>query len=402
MAHPKETGQYFPINTPDIGSTLEVEDENTSALFKSLTIKDMVFKNRIFASPMCQYSSDNGHATDWHLVHIGGFATRGVGAICMEATSVVPEGRISPEDAGLWLDTQIEPLKRIVNFAHAHGTKIGIQLSHAGRKSSIHPPWVQSKAGRGSSHVALENEGGWPGRVYGPSDLPFSKTYPIPKAMTEQDLLYLENAFISSIERCQKAGFDFIELHGAHGYLLHSFLSPLSNTRDDEYGGQPLENRLRFFLRLVKVCREAWAEKPLFVRISASDWADGPEKDDEGRWKQWGIEQSTILVARLKEIGVDLIDCSSGGNWAHQKIIAKPGYQVPFAEALKIAHPDILVGTVGLITEPLQAESYLKNGQADVVFLARGIMRNPHWAITAAEQLGVKVKVANQYERAWH
>ena len=181
--------------------------------------------------------------------------------------------------------------------------------------------------------------------VYGPSDLQFSETYPSPKSMTEQDLLNIENAFVSSIERCQKAGceyfhlerrwiplntmiVDFIELHGAHGYLLHSFLSPLSNTRNDEYGGQPLENRLRFFLRLVKVCREAWHEKPFFVRISATDWADGPEKDDKGNWKQWGIEQSTILVARLKEIGVDLIDCSSGGNWAQQKIIVKPGYQV--------------------------------------------------------------------------
>ncbi|KAH9486525.1 Putative NADPH dehydrogenase C23G7.10c [Psilocybe cubensis] len=395
--------QYFPLNEPQIGTVLHSKDtEKAPILFRPITINNVEFKNRIFVSPMCQYSSDNGHATDWHLVHIGGFASRGVGAICMEATAVLPEGRISPEDAGLWQDSQIEPLKRIVDFSHAQGTRIGVQLAHAGRKGSTHAPWVQKKGGHGLPHTAMDNEGGWPSNVYGPSELSFSDHfYPNPKELSEEGLLEIENAFVSSIERCKKAGYDFIEIHGAHGYLLHSFLSPLSNVRKDQYGGQSLENRMRFFIRLVARCREAWVGKPLFVRISAAEWADGPERTDEGVWRQWGIEQSTILVGKLKDIGVDLIDCSAGGNWVHQNIPIGPGYQVPYAEALKKAHPDIVVGAVGLITEPLQAESYLKNGQADVVFLARELMRNPHWPLLAAQKLQINVKPANQYERAW-
>ncbi|KAF8167669.1 NADH:flavin oxidoreductase/NADH oxidase [Crassisporium funariophilum] len=393
--------QYFPLNEPEIGTALHPEDSKKPLLFQSLTLKDVTFKNRIFAAPMCQYSSDNGHATDWHLVHIGGFATRGVGAICLEATAVVPEGRISPEDAGLWTDSQIEPLARIVKFCHAQGTKVGIQLAHAGRKASTRAPWVQYKAGRGVSHTALDDEGGWPKRVYGPSQVSFADNYPDPIEMTEKEMEDLENNFKSSIERCKQAGFDFIEIHAAHGYLLHNFVSPLSNTRTDTFGGQALDNRLRFLLRLTKACRDSWVDKPLFVRISATDWAEGPEKDDQGRWLQWGIEQSTILVGKLKEIGVDLIDCSSGGNWARQKIALKPGYQVPFAEAIKKAHPDVIVGAVGLITDPHQAEAILQEKQADVIFLARELMRNPHWALSAAHQLQFGIKAANQYERAW-
>lgn len=393
--------QYFPLNEPEIGQPRLPNDLNDPLLFKPLTIRGTTFKNRIFLSPMCQYSSNDGHATDWHLVHLGGFATRGVGAVCTEATAVVPEGRLSPEDAGLWKDTQIEPLRRIVDFSHAQGTKIGIQLAHAGRKASVHAPWVQRKAERGAPHAALSDEGGWPNRVYGPSEIPFSELYPNPIEMSEQDMLEVENAFLSAIHRSKKAGFDFIEIHAAHGYLFHSFLSPLSNTRSDENGGEPLQNRLRFPLRLLRSCREAWSEKPLFVRISASDWADGPEKDEQGVWRQWGIDQSIVLAGKLQEIGVDLIDCSSGGNWFHQKIPLKPGYQVHFAESLKKAHPNMIIGAVGLITEPIQAESYLQNGQADVVFLARELLRNPHWPLLAAKDLNVNVKAANQYERAW-
>lgn len=350
---------------------------------------------------MCQYSSDNGHATDWHLVHLGGFASRGVGAIIVEATSVVPEGRISPEDAGLWTDTQIEPLRRITSFVHAQGTKIGIQLAHAGRKASTHAPWVQRIAGRGAPSVASEEEHGWPGEVYGPSDLSFKDgSYPSPKQMSEDDINKVIAAFVDSAKRAEKAGFDFIEIHAAHGYLLHSFFSPLSNTRTDSYGGQPLENRLRMISTLVQKVREAWSG-PLFVRISASDWAEGPEQSSDGEWLQWGIEQSKVLAARLQEIGVDLIDCSSGGNWAAQVIPLQPGYQVPFAAELKKALPTLLVGTVGLITEPEQAESYLREGKADVVLLARALLRNPHWPLMAAQKLGSRVKPANQYERAW-
>ncbi|KAI0361437.1 FMN-linked oxidoreductase [Trametes cingulata] len=402
-----DTDQYYPLNQPSIGSAYpkEVYPQNAELpeLFKPLTIRGMTFSNRIFVSPMCQYSSDDGHATDWHLVHIGGFATRGAGAICMEATAVVPEGRISPEDAGLWTDSQIAPLKRIVAFAKAHGSKIGVQLAHAGRKASTYAPWVHSdiaKTRRAPTYVAGKDEGGWPDDVYGPSEIPFSDQYPKPKALTEQQLSDLLDAFVKATERCKEVGFDFIEIHAAHGYLLHEFVSPLSNVRTDAYGGS-LENRLRFPLQVVEKVRSAW-DKPLFVRISATDWAEGPEKDPaSGEWKQWGIEQSKIYVGELKKLGVDLIDCSSGGNWVQQKITIVPGYQVPFAEALKNAHPDILIGAVGLITEPEQAESYLRDGKADVVFLARELIRTPHWPILAAQKLGVAVKPANQYERGF-
>ncbi|KAJ7293141.1 NADH:flavin oxidoreductase 2 [Mycena rebaudengoi] len=391
--------EYYPLSEPPIGTYHDTEDKRP-ALFRPLQIKEVKFKNRIFVSPMCQYSSSDGHATDWHFVHIGGFATRGVGAICMEATAVVPEGRISPEDAGLWTDSQMEPLKKIVRFSHAHGTKIGVQLAHAGRKASTYAPWVKPQ-GKGESWVAQENENGWPDKVSAPSDIPYSETYPQPKAMTEDDMKHLEDAFVAALKRCEQIGFDFIEIHAAHGYLLHEFVSPLSNIRTDQYGGS-LENRLRFPLRLLQRCREAWKDKPLFVRISASDWKEGPEKAEDGTWLQWGIEQSNIWVAEMLRLGVvDLLDASSGANWAKQKIPLYPGYQVPFAEAIKKAHPSLPVGAVGLITDPVVAESYLQSGKADVVFLARELLRNPHWALLAAQKLGSKVKPANQYERAW-
>ncbi|KAG6862138.1 hypothetical protein C0995_004220 [Termitomyces sp. Mi166 len=345
---------------------------------------------------MCQYSADNGHATDWHFVHIGGFATRGAGAICMEATAVVPEGRIAPEDLGLWADTQIEPLRRIVNFCHAQGAKIGIQLAHAGRKASTHAPWVQRKAGRGVPYTATADENGWPDNVLGPSDLPFSEIYPSPKAMLEEDMDVVVRAFVFAVER-----FDFIEIHAAHGYLLHSFVSPLSNVRDDRYGEQPLENRLRFPLRVVEACRRAW-EGPLWVRISACDWAEGPEQDESGIWRQWGIEQSKIFAGEMQKLGVDLVDASSGGNWVNQEIPLKHGYQVHFAEALKQAHPSLVISTVGLITDPAEANSYIESGKADVISLARELLRTPHWPLLAAKELGVTVKAANQYERAWY
>ncbi|KAG7099587.1 hypothetical protein E1B28_001417 [Marasmius oreades] len=390
---------YFPLNDPPIGTSRD-ESQELPLLFQPITIGGVTFKNRIFVSPMCQYSSDNGHATDWHLVHIGGFATRGVGAICMEATAVVPEGRIAPEDAGLWTDTQIAPLKRIINFAHAQGVKIGIQLAHAGRKASTYAPWVQEKVGQGLRNAASKEENGWPDEVVGPTSTPFNEHFPIPKELTKEQLEEVENAFVAAIKRAEEAGFDFIELHCAHGYLISSFVSPLSNTRTDEFGGQLLENRLRFPLRLISRCRSAWS-KPLFVRISATDWAEGPEKNEDGTWAQWGIEQSTIYAGEMKKLGVDLVDVSSAGNWSKQKITVVPGYQVPFAAAIKKAHPDLSVGSVGFITEGKQAEGYLREGKTDVVFLARALMRDPHWALTAARDLGVKIKAANQYERAF-
>ncbi|KNZ75020.1 Putative NADPH dehydrogenase C23G7.10c [Termitomyces sp. J132] len=393
-----EAYQYFPLNEPLIGSYItevkkDIKDNTVPALFRPLEMKGMEFKNRIFVAPMCQYSADRGHATDWHFVHIGGFATRGAGAICMEATAVVPEGRIAPEDLA-------KPLRRIVNFCHAQGAKIGIQLAHAGRKASTHAPWVQRRAGHGTSYTAATDENGWPDNVLGPSDLSFSETYPCPRAMSEEDMDDVVRAFVFAVERCKSAGFDFIEIHAAHGYLLHSFVSPLSNVRDDQYGGQPLENRLRFPLRVVEACRRAWG-KPLWVRISACDWAEGPEQDESGTWKQWGIEQSKIFVGEMKKLGVDLIDASSGGNWVNQSIPLKHGYQVHFAEALKQAHPSLVISTVGLITDPLEANSYIESGKADVISLARELLRTPHWPLHAAKELGVTVKAANQYERAW-
>ncbi|KAG6885261.1 hypothetical protein C0993_003951 [Termitomyces sp. T159_Od127] len=398
--------QYFPLNEPPIGSYMghakvNTEDKTIPALFRPLSMRGMDFKNRIFVAPMCQYSAVNGHATDWHFVHVGGFATGGAGAICMEATAVVPEGRVAPEDVGLWADSQVEPLRRIVDFCHAQGTKIGIQLAHAGRKASVHAPWIQRRASRGTPNTAAADENGWPDNVLGPSDLSFSKTYPSPKAMTKQDMDVVVQAFVSAVERCKSAGFDFIEIHAAHGYLLHSFVSPLSNVRNDQYGGQPLENRLRFPLRVIKACRDAW-EKPLWVRISAYDWAEGPEQDELGTWKQWGIEQSKIYVGEMQKMGIDLVDASSGGNWVDQEIPLKHGYQVHFAEALKQAHPSLVISTVGLITDPLEANSYIESGKADVISLARVLLRTPHWPLLAANELGVTVKPANQYERAWY
>ncbi|CDO75518.1 hypothetical protein BN946_scf184935.g54 [Trametes cinnabarina] len=401
--------QFLPLNEPTIGTAyskdLYPQNADLPELFKPLTLRGTTFNNRIFVSPMCQYSSDNGHATDWHFVHIGGFATRGFGAICMEATSVTPEGRISPEDAVSFSYRRYMAchLARIVNFAHAHGAKIGVQLAHAGRKASTYAPWVRANAAGKSitpTDFADEDEGGWPDNVYSPSDIAFSDRYPKPKALTEEAMQAQLEAWAKATERCKEVGFDFIEIHAAHGYLLHEFVSPLSNVRTDKYGGS-LENRIRFPLQVVEKVRAAW-DKPLFVRISATDWAEGPEQDPAtGEWRYWGIEQSKVLAGELKKLDVDLVDCSTGGNYVNQKIPLAPGYQVPFAEALKQAHADLTIGTVGLITEPKQAESYLRDGKADVVFLAREAIRNPHWPIYAAQQLGVAVKPANQYERGW-
>ncbi|KAJ7606728.1 hypothetical protein DFH06DRAFT_1275354 [Mycena polygramma] len=385
--------EYYPLNEPEIGTFLGGEQKD---LFKPLEIKGLTFKNRIFVSPMCQYSSSDGHATDWHLVHIGGFATRGVGAICLEATAVVPEGRISPEDAGLWQDSQIAPLKRIVEFSHSQGTKIGIQLAHAGRKASSYAPWVQMRKGRGTSRVASQNENGWPDNVYAPSAIPFSEITPQPKEMTEEDMLYVENTFVAAAKRCKQAGSDFIEIHGAHGYLISEFVSPLSNTRTDKYGGSP-SNRLRFPTRLLQRVRAEWSDKPLFVRISATDWAEGPEKAEDGTWMQWGVEQCNLWVDQMLSLGlIDLLDVSSGGNWAKQT-----NGPVPFAEAIKKAHPALVVGAVGAITKPEAANSYLKTGKADVIFMGRELLRNPHWPLMAAKQLGARIKPANQYSLAW-
>ncbi|KAG8898459.1 hypothetical protein FRB99_007426 [Tulasnella sp. 403] len=399
---------YFPLNEPKIGTPGFPKDvarnDHIPKLFTPIKIRDVEFKNRIFVSPMCQYSADDGSLTDWHFVHLGGFATRGAGAITVEATAVSPEGRISPEDSGLWKDAQIAPLKRIVNFAHAQGTHIGIQLAHAGRKASTCAPWLRyninlTHRDGNPYHVATVEENGWPDEVVGPSDVPFSEYFPQPKALTVQGIEEIKQKFLDAIERCKEIGFDFIELHFAHGYLASSFLSPLSNTRTDKYGGS-LENRARFPLELATAARKTWGEeKPLFVRVSATEWAEQGEKDAEGNWISWGIEQTRWLAKELKKVGVDLIDASSGGNWDKQKIDLRPGYQVPFAEAIK--KDGNTVGAVGLITDPEQAEEILQKDQADVILLARELLRRADWPLYAAEKLGVVVNPASQYQPAW-
>ncbi|KAF8713313.1 NADH flavin oxidoreductase, partial [Rhizoctonia solani] len=399
--------EFYPINNPRIGTPYPKDtypqNKTIPKLFQPLQIRNTTFKNRIWASPMCQYSATDGHMTDWHLVHLGGFASRGVGSVMLEATAIVPEGRISPECPGIWTDSQIAPMKRIVDFIHGQGTVVGIQLSHAGRKASTLGPWISAaqKAAGNKTMVATEEQNGWPTQVVGPSEIPFGDNYPRPKAMTLEDIDALEKAYMDAVERCKLIGFDFIEMHGAHGYLLHSFCSPHSNNRTDIYGGS-LENRLRLPLRIVRSVRKAWGdERPLFYRVSATDWAEVPEQDTNGEWKSWGIKQTIEFARRLHVEGVDLVDTSSGGNWSDQKIPVGPMYQVPFAESIKQAIPELIVGSVGLITTPQQAEEILCEGKADVVMLGRELLRHVDFPIYAAQELGVVVKPANQYERAW-
>ena len=351
-----------------------------SLLFSPLTIKNIQLKNRIVVSPMCQYSATDGFANDWHLVHLGSRAVGGASLIIMEATSVSPEGRISPGDLGLWKDEQIDRLKRITGFIHGQGSIAGIQLAHAGRKASFNAPW------NGSKQLSPE-EGGW--QTVAPSAIPFNEADVTPLALSTADIEQVKADFKAATIRAIEAGFRVIELHGAHGYLIHQFLSPLSNQRTDNYGGS-FENRIRFLLELVDTVQEAWpAENPLFVRLSATDWAEGG----------WTAEETVQLSSILKDKGVDLIDVSSGGLAIQQQIPVFPGYQVQFAEAVK-QQTGILTGAVGLITSAEQAEGILQDGQADLVLLAREFLRDPYFPLTAANKLGAEVKWPVQYERA--
>ncbi len=349
-------------------------------LFAPLTLRGVTFRNRIFVSPMCQYSCVDGMPTDWHLVHLGSRAVGGAGLVIAEATAVSPEGRISPSDAGIWSDAHRQAFARIAAFVRAQGAVPGIQLAHAGRKASTEVPWK----GRG---MVPPSAGGW--ETVAPSALPFSPTYPQPRALSLDDLDLVEAQWSTATGRAREAGFDVVEIHAAHGYLLHEFLSPLSNLRIDDYGGS-LENRMRFPLRIVRAVRAAWPGKlPLFVRISATDWADGG----------WDIEQSVQFARAVRELGVDLIDCSSGGLASHQKIPAAPGYQVPFADRIR-RDAQIATAAVGLITESSQANEILASGRADAVILARAMLRDPYWALHAAQELGVAMRWPDQYLRA--
>lgn len=350
-------------------------------LFSPLRIGTVPLANRIAVSPMCEYSCVDGFASDWHLVHLGSRAVGGAGLVFTEATAVLPEGRISPADLGLWKDEHIAPLRRITDFLHGQGAHAGIQLAHAGRKASTQVPW------QGEGAVAPE-AGGW-SDVVAPSAIPFSPSYPQPQEIDGAGMTRVREGFRAAATRADRAGFDVIEIHAAHGYLLQEFLSPLSNQRADKYGGS-LENRARLLLEVTDSVREVWPrERPLFVRISATDWTAGG----------FDLEQSIRLAALLREHGVDLIDVSSGGNVAGAAIPAGPGYQTKFAEAIR-AQTGILTGAVGMITDPAQADHVIRTGQADLVLIAREFLRDPYWPLHAAAALGEAVSWPVQYLRA--
>lgn len=349
-------------------------------LFTPLTLRQVTLPNRIGVSPMCQYSCQDGEIAPWHLVHLGSRAVGGAGLILVEASAVSPEGRISPSDSGLWNDRQAELWRPVVDFLKAHGAVPGIQLAHAGRKASTDVPW------KGGQPLSPE-QGGWP--VVGPSALPFSAAHPTPSALTEEGLEQVVEDFLAAAARALRAGFQVVELHMAHGYLLHSFLSPLSNQRQDAYGGD-LEARMRFPLRVASAVRRAWPESlPLFVRVSATDWVEGG----------WDPQQCLIFAERLKSLGVDLIDCSSGGASPEQKITAGAGYQVGFATHLRKS--GLPTAAVGEISEAAQAETILASGLADLILLGRASLRDPYWPLNAARTLGARFEPRPQYARGY-
>lgn len=352
-------------------------------LLDPLTIRSITFRNRIGVSPMCQYSYDDGFPNEWQLVHLGSRAAGGAGLVIVEATAVEDRGRITPADLGIWKDTHVDAHARMARFIQSQGAVAGIQLAHAGRKASTSPPW---DGGKGISR----DQGGW--EPIAPSPIAFDAGYIKPREMSSDDILHVRQAFVDSAKRAEAAGFDLVEFHAAHGYLAHSFLSPLSNQRTDSYGGS-FENRIRLVMEIANDLRRTWPEdKPLFVRLSCTDWLPGG----------WDLEQSIELSRRLKSAGVDVIDCSSGGGVAHVKIPISAGYQVPFAKAIR-AQAGISTAAVGMINEPQHADQIIAEGSADIVLLARAMLRDPYWALRAARALGQieKVTPPRQYGRAF-
>lgn len=350
-------------------------------LFSPLKIKNIELKNRIAVSPMCEYSSEDGFANDWHLIHLGSRAVGGAALIITEATAVSPEGRITYADLGIYSDEHVEKLKHITNFIHEHGAVAGVQLAHAGRKASHEKPW------NGNKQIPANQPNGW--KAVAPSAIPFIESEEAPLELDKAGIEKIKADFKAATKRVIAAGFKLIELHGAHGYLLHQFLSPISNKRTDEYGGS-FDNRIRLLLEVLESVKEVWpAENPLFVRISSTEWTEGG----------WTADDSVALAKILKDKGVDLVDCSSGGNVINAKIPLKPGYQVEFAEKIK-KESGILTGAVGLITTAYQADEIIQEGEADLIFLAREMLRDPHFPLRAAHELGHEVKWPVQYERA--
>lgn len=350
-------------------------------LFSPLTIRDVTLRNRIAVSPMCEYSSDDGFATDWHLVHLGSRAVGGAALVITEATAVASEGRISPHDLGIWKDEHVETLARCVAFIKSQEAVAGIQLAHAGRKASTDVPW------RGGKFLTVEQGGWWP--IFAPSAIPYYDVNPEPEALDKAGIDRIIGGFADAARRSLDAGFEVIELHAAHGYLMHEFLSPLSNHRTDEYGGS-FENRVRFTKEIVARVREVWPDRlPLFVRISATDWAEGG----------WDIDQSVELAKIIGPMGVDLIDCSSGALVAGAKIPIGPGYQTHFAERIR-RETGVATGAVGMITAPEQSNEIISGGRADIVLLAREMLRDPYFALHAAKALKAEVRWPEQYLRA--
>ena len=349
-------------------------------LFAPWRQRGLELKNRIVVSPMCEYSSQDGFANDWHFVHLGSRGIGGAGLVFTDASAVTPEGRISPDDLGIWDDRHIAPLRRIVDFLHQHGARAGMQLAHAGRKGSTFAP------ARGEGAVPLE-QGGW--TPVAPSALRFAPNYPLPRELDAVGIAAVAAAFAAAARRALAAGFDVVEIHAAHGYLLHEFLSPLSNRRQDGYGGS-LENRGRIVAEVTSAVRAVWPEeRPLWLRISATDWAPGG----------WDVEQSVALVRRLAPLGVDLVDCSSAGNVAQAQIPVGPGYQTAFAARIR-RETGTATGAVGMIVAPAQADAIIRSGQADVVLLAREMLRDPYWPLRAARELGQTAAWPVQYLRA--
>lgn len=351
-----------------------------SKLFSPLKIKEITVKNRIVVSPMCQYSAVDGFANNWHLVHLGSRAVGGAGLIFTEAVAVSPEGRISPDDLGLYKEEHVDFLKNITSFLEEQGAVPGIQIAHAGRKGSSYPEW------KGKGAVPIE-DGGW--IPLAPSAISFADNYATPTALSLEDIERIKKDFVTAAERSIKAGFKVLEIHGAHGYLIHQFLSPLSNQRDDQYGGS-FDNRIRFLLETLEGVQNVWPKEwPLFVRISATDWVEGG----------WNENESVQLAKILQEKGVDAIDVSTGGTVPDAKIPVGAGYQLPFASLIK-HNSDLIVGTVGLITDAAQAETILVNKDADLVFMARELLRDPYFPLHAAKEVHEDIAWPNQYRRA--
>ena len=352
------------------------------ALFDPLTIRSVTLRNRIGVSPMCQYSYTDGCSNDWQLAHLGARAVGGAGLILTEATAVEPRGRITPDDVGIWSDAHVDPLARVTRFIREQGAVAGIQIAHAGRKASTQRAWD------GGKPILPDNPRGW--QVVGPSPIPFAEGHQTPRELAKTEIREVQDAFRAAAVRALAAGFEWLEIHGAHGYLIHSFYSPLSNRRTDEYGGS-FENRIRFLLETVRAVRPVWPEMlPLTVRISGTDWVEGG----------WCVEEAVQLALRLKAEGVDLIDCSGGGNVADARVPVGAGYQVPISEAVRRG-ADIPTATVGLITEPMQADEIVRNNRADVVLLGRAMLRDPYWALHAAQTLKQPASLPPQYLRAF-